>query len=75
MATRERPQEEDLAEAVQDIAARLEMPLEQAKQSLTALEAQPTVTRELLMRQFAEAWLGGSQRRRGACGGLPVVVA
>jgi hypothetical protein len=58
-AARARPHKEGHAEAVRDIAARLEIPLEQAEKSLTALEAQPTVTRELLMRRVAEAWLKG----------------
>jgi DNA-directed RNA polymerase specialized sigma subunit len=58
-AARERPQEEGRAEAVQDIAEKLGIPLKQAEHMLATLEAQPTVTRELLMRRIAEAWLEG----------------
>ncbi len=62
-AARGRPQAEAHAEAIRDIAARLEIPLEQAEKSLTAIEAQPTVTREVLMRRIAEAWLEGQRKR------------
>ena len=59
---RARPQEEAHAEAVQDIAARLEIPLEEAEKSLTGIEALPTVTREVLLRRFVEVWLEGQVR-------------
>lgn len=49
------PREEGHARAVQDIAERLGIPTEEVEQELNALEAHPTVTRELLMRQIAEA--------------------
>jgi len=62
-AAREIPQEEGHTEAVRNIAERLEIPLEEAKKGLMAIEAQPTVTRELLMRRIAEAWL---ERQRKA---------
>ncbi len=58
-AARDRPQEESHAEAVRDMADRLGIPLAEAERALAGLEAQPTVTRELLMRRIAEAWLGG----------------
>ncbi len=61
-AARERTQEEGHAEAVRDIAESLEIPLEQTERGLRALEAQPTVTRELLMREIVEAWLQGQRR-------------
>ena len=65
---RERPQEEGHAEAVQDITARLDIPLEQAEKSLNTIEALPTVTRELLMRYIVEAWLEGERRAyRASC--------
>lgn len=35
--------------------------LEQAEESLSALEAQPSVTWERLMRRIAEAWLEGQR--------------
>ncbi len=54
-ATKDRPQEESHAEAVRDLAAQLGIPLVEAERALAGLEAQPTVTRELLMRRIAEA--------------------
>lgn len=42
-----------------DIAVELEMPMEKVEPGLAALEAQPTVTRELHVRRIAEAWLEG----------------
>ncbi len=59
---REMPQEEGHTKAVRDIAERLDIPLEEAEKGLRAIEAQPSVTRELLMRRIAEAWLE-SQRK------------
>ncbi len=56
-AAREKPQAEAQAEAVQDIADRLAMSVEKVEAGLAALEAQPRVTRELVMRRFVEAWL------------------
>ncbi len=47
------------------MAERLGIPLGEADRALDALEAQPTVTRELLMRQIAEAWLEGQRRAGG----------
>ncbi len=63
-AARERPEEEGLAAAIQHIAALAEVPVEQAAETLAAIEAQPSITRQLLLRRFVEAWLEG-QRRRG----------
>jgi hypothetical protein len=51
-AARERTQEEGHAAAVQDIAIAMEIPLEHTGGGLRALEALPTVARELLMRRF-----------------------
>ena len=56
---RELPQEEGHALAVQGIAKRLGLRVDQAEAMLAALEAQPTVTQELLLREFVEAWLAG----------------
>ncbi len=64
-AARNRPQEESHAEAVRDMAERLGVPVAEAERTLAALEAQPTVTRELLMRRIAEAWLEGQRKARG----------
>jgi len=54
---RELPQEEGHALAVQDIARSLGLPVNQAEEMLTALEAQPTVTREEVLRRIVEEWL------------------
>ncbi len=43
-AAREKPQAEAHAEAVQDLADRLAMPVEKVEAGLAALEAQPSVT-------------------------------
>jgi hypothetical protein len=65
---RERSQEEGRAEAVQAIAARLDIPREQAEKSLGAIEVLPTVTRELQLRRFVEAWLEGQREARRSHG-------
>jgi hypothetical protein len=64
-AARTMPQGEGHARAVQDIAERLGIPVEEVEQGLKALEAQPAVTRELLMRRIAERWLEGQRREWG----------
>lgn len=61
-ASRAKPPEQSYADAVQDIAVELGMPIEKVEAGLTALEAQPRVTREVLLRQIAEAWLEGQRR-------------
>jgi hypothetical protein len=60
-AAQEKPQEESHADAIQHIADLARVPEEEAAQTLAAIEAQPSVTRELLMRQFVEAWLAGQR--------------
>ncbi len=60
--SRNTSQEESHVKAIQEIAEALEIPAEEAEQALTIIEAQPTVTRELLMRRIAEAWLDGQRR-------------
>ena len=65
---RELPQEEGHALAVQEIAKRLGAPADQAVTMLAASESQPTVTRELLLRDMIEAWLAGQRRTHGARG-------
>ncbi len=62
--SREKPPEQSHADAVRDIAVELQMPIEKAEAGLAALEAQPRVVREVLMRRIAEAWLEG---QRGGC--------
>ena len=49
--------------AVQEIAERLAVPVERIEHLLAVFEAQPTVTRQLLLRRIAEAWLAGQRRR------------
>ena len=61
-ATKRVPQEERHARAVQDIAERLGTPAAEVEQGLKALEAQPGVTRELVMRRIAEMWLEGQRK-------------
>ncbi len=41
------------------IVMEIHMPIEKVETGLAALEAQPSVTRELLMRRIAEKWLEG----------------
>jgi hypothetical protein len=56
-AARARPQEEGRVAAIQHIVDLAGVQEEEAAQTLAAVEAQPNVTRELLMRRIAEAWL------------------
>ncbi len=56
------PQEEAHVRAVRDIAERLRIQVDQVDRGLNALEGQPTVTRELVMRRIAEAWLEGQRK-------------
>ncbi len=56
------PQGEEHARAVRDIAERLGIQSEEVEKGLMALEAQPTVTRKLFLREIAEAWLEGQRR-------------
>jgi len=60
-ASREKPPEQSQTDAVQDISVELQMPVEKVEAGLAALESQPLVVRELVMRRIAEAWLA-SQR-------------
>ncbi len=61
-AAKDRPQEASQAEAIRQFADLAEVSQEQAAEVLASIEAQPTVTRELLMRRFAEAWQEGQQK-------------
>jgi hypothetical protein len=63
-AARDRPQAQSQADAVQDIAVELQMPIEKVEAGLAALEAQPRVIRELVMRRIGEAWLEGQRTER-----------
>src|SRR5512143_976375 len=58
---RELPQEEGHALAVQDVAKTLSLPVDQAENMLEALEAKPTVAREVVQRRIVEAWLAGQR--------------
>jgi len=61
-AAKDLPQEEAHARAVGEIAERLGIAEEEVEQGLKALEAQPEITREMLMRRIADAWLDGKRR-------------
>jgi hypothetical protein len=65
---RELPQEEGHAPAVQDIAERLGLPVDETETMLAALEAPPTGTRELVLRRIVDARLVGQRGAYGACG-------
>ncbi len=58
---RELPLEEGHAFAVQDVAKRLRLPVDQVDSMLATLEAQPAVTRELVLRRIVEVWLEGQR--------------
>ncbi len=62
---RERPAAESHDAAVRHVAEIAEVDEAHAREVLEAIEAQPTVTRELLMRRIAKAWLEGQRRARG----------
>ena len=47
---------------MQVIAERLGLPLDQVETTLAALESQPTVTREAVLRRIVEAWLEGQRQ-------------
>ncbi len=61
-AAKERPQDEGHATAIRQIADLAGVDPEKAAKVLATLVAQPTVTREPLMRRIAEAWLAGQSR-------------
>jgi len=60
-AARERSEEGARAAAIQHIADLAVEPEEEAAKTLAAIEAQPRLTQELLMRRFVEAWLEGQR--------------
>ncbi len=64
-ASREKPLEQSQADALQDIAVELQMPIEKVEAGLAALDAEPRVVREVLMQQIAEAWLEGQRKAYG----------
>ncbi len=61
-AARETRQKESRAAAIRQIADLAGVDPAKAAEVLATVEAQPTVTRELLMRRIAEAWLEGQRR-------------
>jgi len=63
-AARGRPQTDGHAAAILQIADLAEVEPENAAEVLAFIEAQPTFTRELLMRRIAEAWLEGERGRK-----------
>jgi len=58
---RELPQKEGHALAVQEIAERLGLSVDRVENMLAIFEAQPTVTRQRLLRRIVEAWLAGQR--------------
>ena len=59
--SREKSPEQSHSDAAHDISVELQMPIEKVEAGLAALEAQPRVIRELLMRRLAERWLEGQR--------------
>jgi hypothetical protein len=55
--TRARPPDERYALALMELAERVNLPVDRLTELLATLEAQPTATRELILRRFVEAWL------------------
>ena len=66
-AAKDLSQEEGHTRAVEDIAERLGIQPEEVERGLSALEAQATVTREVLMRRIAEAWLETQRKAYRNC--------
>jgi hypothetical protein len=65
---RDRPQAQSQADAVQDIAIELQMPIQTVEAALAALEAQPRVIRKVVVRRIAKAWLEGQREARRSHG-------
>lgn len=63
---RERLPEEWHALAVRELAERFGLPVDKLQELLAALEAQPNVTRELLLHRFAEAWFAQQRKTHEA---------
>jgi hypothetical protein len=59
---RSKAPEQSQTEAIRDIAVELGMPVEKVDAGLAALEGQPCVVREALMRRIPEAGLAGQWR-------------
>jgi hypothetical protein len=55
--TRGRSPDERHALALMEFAERVNLPVDRLTELLATLEAQPTVTRERILRRFVEAWL------------------
>jgi hypothetical protein len=53
---RERSPDERHALALMELAERVHLPVDRLTELLATLEAQPTVTRGLVLRRFVEAW-------------------
>ncbi len=61
-ASREKSPEQSHSDAAQDVALELDLSIEKVEAGLAALETQPRVIREHLMRRIAKAWLEGERR-------------
>ena len=55
--TQGRRPDERYALALMELAERVQLPADRLTELLANLDAQPTVTRELVLRRFVEAWL------------------
>jgi hypothetical protein len=64
-SAKESPQEEGQAAAIRQIADPAGIDWKHAEGILDTLEAQPTATRDLLMRRIAETWLEGQRTEWG----------
>ena len=71
VAAKERPQKEVHAAAIRHIADLAGVDPEKAAEILATMDVQPTVTRELLMRRIAEAWLAGQRKAYERRSGQP----
>ena len=59
---RERAKQEAHATAIRHVAQIAGLPDGEVRSALEVIEAQPTLTRDLLIRQIAEAWLEGQRK-------------
>ncbi len=64
-AAREKPPEVGIEETVRIFAEITRVSRERAEEMLASLEAQPSVTRETVLRRVAEVWLNGQPRAKG----------
>ncbi len=61
-SSRDKPPDQSHSDALQDIAVELGMPVEKVEAGLAALEAQPRMIREAIMRRIAQKWLEAQRK-------------